>query len=330
MLKNSGAAMASAATFAAAAALCIGSAATAFADVAAPGSNTQSLGSPANIGGQAWTVTNLKQSSDAIPYQPHGTLWEATATDEAVQGGATPVVSDLNAISPSGQTYRVLYQVATPQGINPAGLAQGQKTTGKVYFDVTGDSPNAVVYRDANGQDLATWVQSTAPAGGHGATTGTGGQATSTPGNKPAASAGNATAPAGAQGTPIPVGSQGTPASGGTPAAAPVASPGAPVPAGTPAPANSPGAPAPGGAPAPAGNPDASAPGAPAPAAEPGAPAQVPGNTPPPTGSEGTPASAGSPAAPPPAPANPAPPAPGGSPSPGGDTVAPTGAPGQN
>jgi hypothetical protein len=299
MLKNSGAAIASAATLAAAAALCLGGAAVALADVAVPGSNSQPLGSPVNIGGQAWTVSNLKQSTDVIPYQPHGTLWEATATDEAVQGGATPIVSDLNATSPGGQTYRVLYQVATPQGISPAGLAQGQKATGKVYFDVTGDNPNAVVFREAGGQDLATWVQPTGPAGragGHAATSGTGGQSTATPGSKPATSAGN---PAGSQGTPIPAGSQGTPAAGAAPAAAP----------GTPPPAGNPEVPA--GTPAPA---PAAVPGAPA--AGPEAPAQVPGNPPP--ASAGTPAVPGSPAASAPSNATP----------PGNATVAPTGSQG--
>jgi hypothetical protein len=301
MLKNSGAAIASAATLAAAGALCLGGAAAALADVAVPGGNSQPLGSPVNIGGQAWTVSNLKQSSDVIPYQPRGTLWEATATDEAVQGGATPIVSDLNATSPGGQTYRVLYQVATPQGINPAGLAQGQKTTGKVYFDVTGDNPNAVVYREASGQDLATWVQPTAPAGrsgGRAVTSGTGGQSTATPGNKPATSAGNSTGtPAGSQGTPIPAGSQ------GTPAAAPAGPPGTPPPAGNPE--------VPAGAPAPAAVPGA-------PAAGPEAPAQVPGNPPP--ASAGTPAVPASPAAPAPAPGDATPP--------GNATVAPTGSQG--
>ncbi len=196
MLKNSGAAIASAVTLAAAGAFCIGSAANAFGDAAASGTNSSSLGSPVNIGGQTWTVSNLKQSSDAIPYQARGTLWEATATDEAVQGGATPMVSNLNATSPGGQTYRVLYQVATPQGVNPAGLVQGQKTTGKIYFDVTGDNPTGVVYREAGGQDLASWVQTTTPTGGtgaHASASSTGVPSASSPFNKPAAPAGNAT-----------------------------------------------------------------------------------------------------------------------------------------
>ncbi len=107
---------------------------------------------------QGWTISDLRPSSDAIPYPVAGTLWEATATDEALQGSATPIVSNLNARARSGETYRVLFGVATPQGVNPATIAQGQKTTGKVYFDVTGDAPDAVVY-SAGDQDLLAWAQ---------------------------------------------------------------------------------------------------------------------------------------------------------------------------
>jgi hypothetical protein len=68
---------------------------------------------------QGWTISNLRTSSDVIPYPVAGTLWEATATDEAIQGSATPIVSNLNARARSGRTYRVLFEVATPQGVNP-------------------------------------------------------------------------------------------------------------------------------------------------------------------------------------------------------------------
>lgn len=107
---------------------------------------------------QQWTVKELKPSADAIPYAVAGTLWEATATDVAVEGSVIPIVSNFNARARSGQTYRVLFGVATPQGVNPSVLARGQVTTGKVYFDVTGDVPDSVVYR-AGGPDLAVWVQ---------------------------------------------------------------------------------------------------------------------------------------------------------------------------
>ena len=105
---------------------------------------------------QGWTVTGLKPSTDVIDYKPNGTLWEATATDEAIQGGATPIVSNFNARAADGQNYRVLFGVATPQGVNPGALAQGDSTSGKVYFDVTGAAPDTVVY-NAGGHDLLVW-----------------------------------------------------------------------------------------------------------------------------------------------------------------------------
>ncbi len=62
----------------------------------------QSLGEPGELVDgdviQHWTVTGLKPSTDAIPYQPAGTLWEATATDEAVSGSAIPIVSNLRSL----------------------------------------------------------------------------------------------------------------------------------------------------------------------------------------------------------------------------------------
>jgi Domain of unknown function (DUF1942) len=91
--------------------------------------------------------------TDRIPQPVAGTLWEATATDDAIEGSATPIVSNLNARARSGETCRVLFGVATPQGVNPATLPQGQETTGKVYFDVVGDSPDSVVY-NAGDQDV--------------------------------------------------------------------------------------------------------------------------------------------------------------------------------
>lgn len=105
---------------------------------------------------QGWTIADLQPSSDAIPFTPRGTLWEATATDEAIAGSAQPVISNLNARASDGQEYRVLFGIATPQGVNPAPLAQGEKTTGKIYFDVVGAEPDTVVY-NAGGTDLLVW-----------------------------------------------------------------------------------------------------------------------------------------------------------------------------
>ncbi|NVN53428.1 MPT63 family protein [Mycolicibacterium hippocampi] len=262
--------------------------------VSAPSASAETeveyLGQPAELVDgnviQHWTVTGLKPSTDTIPYQAAGTLWEATATDEAIAGSATPIVSNLNARAGNGETYRVLFGVATPQGVNPSTLPQGEKTTGKIYFDVTGEQPDSVVY-NAGGTDLLLWVEpppapATDSAAGSSpaqvyaspsdssdaAETATPATPTPTPGAEPAAAtpaptAATATpAPAGSSGTPLPEGSSGTPlpeGSSGTPlpeGAGPAAeaSP-APVPAavapegssGTPIAEDSAGTPAPAG-----------------------------------------------------------------------------------
>ena len=227
-----------AATVAAAGVVSIG-APTASADDAA--ATTHKIGDQAKVADgavvQGWTVSDLRTSTDAIPYQVRGTLWEATATDEALEGAVIPIVSNLNARAEDGQTYRALFQVASPEGINPATLAPGQQTTGKVYFDVTGESPDSVVY-NAGGRDLIVWVQPE-PSRGQAES-----PAAPAPARSPATSAPAASPapplPAGSQGTPLPAGSQGTPL--------PAGSQGTPLPAGsqgTPLPAGSQGTPLP-------------------------------------------------------------------------------------
>ncbi|WP_006246523.1 MPT63 family protein [Mycolicibacterium tusciae] len=241
------------------------------ADTVAPPAPSQitstTLGSQAKVVDgavvQGWTISDLKPSSDAIPHPVSGTLWEATATDEALEGSATPIVSNLNARAQDGQTYRVLFGVATPQGVNPSTLVQGQATTGKVYFDVTGSTPESVVY-NAGGQDLALWVKpapSTSSTGSPSYSNPSGSYASESPATAPtpaqtpaapAAADPEAVPPAGSQGTPLPAGSQGTPlpaGSQGTPLP-PAGSQGTPLPAGsqgTPLPASSEGTPVPAG-----------------------------------------------------------------------------------
>jgi uncharacterized protein DUF1942 len=238
------------------------------APIAGAEDTTSTFGSQVNLVNgnvvQAWTISDLKPSTDVIPYPVAGTLWEATATDEAIQGSATPIVSNLNARARNGETYRVLFGVATPQGVNPATLAQGQKTTGKVYFDVTGESPDSVVY-NAGGQDLLVWVQpppsapqtSTRSTPYQSVSPATSAPATTTPAPAPAAAEATPAPttnpvvppPAGSQGTPLPAGSQGTPLPPGSEGAPlPVGSQGTPLPPGaevTPVPVSPEGAPRP-------------------------------------------------------------------------------------
>ncbi len=198
---------------------------------------------------QSWTVSSLKPSSDAIPYPVHGVLWEATATDTAIAGPVTPIVSNFNARARNGDTYRVLFGVATPQGVNPATLPQGAHSTGKLYFDVTGAEPDSVLY-NAGGADLLLWLTPPpAPQGVDGpratrtpgASTGTG--ATAAPaeaapnGTVPAQPAGvggtaGGDVPTGSSGTPLPAGTGAPTGSSGTPVGAPGATTGSVPPAG--------------------------------------------------------------------------------------------------
>jgi serine/threonine kinase PknH len=162
-------------------------------------------------------------------------------------------------------------------------VSQGQKTSGKLYFDVTGDKPTHVVYADGTNV-LATWTQPAPNAPG--STGGSGGSAASGRTGATPAPAGNQTgpngahvkpAPAGSQGTPLPAGSQGTPLPAGS-EPNPAGTPATPVPAAGPeAPAGTPATPAPAAVPgAPANAPATPAPAAPAPAAGPEAPASAP------------------------------------------------------
>ncbi|UVO10709.1 MPT63 family protein [Mycobacterium sp. SVM_VP21] len=191
----------------------------------APAPATQPIGTqgtvPEGPGVHGWTVSDLRPSSDAIPYQPRGALWEATATDEAIQGAVFPIVANLSARSASGQNYQALFTVPTAQGIAPAALTQGQKASGKVYFDVTGDAPNSMVYQ-TGGNDLIRWVapapqapQPQAPAGGsqipaNGGSNRAPAAPARPPASRPAHPAPSAP-PSGSSGTPLPEGSSGTP-----------------------------------------------------------------------------------------------------------------------
>ncbi|HEX2212500.1 MAG TPA: MPT63 family protein, partial [Mycobacterium sp.] len=192
---------------------------------------TQTLGSQGKLVDgtviQGWTISNLKPSTDIIPHPVRGTLWEATATDQAIQGSVTPIVSNLNARASDGETYRALFGAATPQGVNPSTLSQGQETSGKVYFDVTGTTPDSVVY-NAGGRDLLVWTQPPASSSSTSSSSTSYGSgsyssevpATATPAEAPATEApeGTPAAPAatGSQGTPLPEGSQGTPLPAGS------------------------------------------------------------------------------------------------------------------
>ncbi|WP_233716877.1 MPT63 family protein [Mycolicibacterium vinylchloridicum] len=108
-------------------------------------------------GVQDWSVTDFKKSSDPAPGYPlAGQLWEATVSVTAISGSVTPIIPNFSALTEGGANYRVLWQLASPQGISPATLPQGQTATGKIYFDVTGAAPMGVTY-NGGGSELLMW-----------------------------------------------------------------------------------------------------------------------------------------------------------------------------
>lgn len=68
-----------------------------------------------------WKVSDLKSSTAVIPgYPVAGQVWEATATVNAIRGSVTPAVSQFNARTADGISYRVLWQAAGPDTISGA------------------------------------------------------------------------------------------------------------------------------------------------------------------------------------------------------------------
>lgn len=108
-----------------------------------------------------YTVSNLQPSNATIPgYTPKGHLYQADITARSDGGIVTPMVSDFNARTPDGQQYRVIDKHPAPNGLSPAPLNQGQQASGTIYFDVTGQPPNGVVYNDGV-QDVLIWTNNT-------------------------------------------------------------------------------------------------------------------------------------------------------------------------
>lgn len=103
-----------------------------------------------------YTVKNLTPSNDRIPVQVNGRLYESTVTAAAVRDSVTPLIPQFNARAANGNTYPALFQAATPQGLSPRSLDQGDSSTGKVYFDVVGEKPDSVVVNN-NAEDLLIW-----------------------------------------------------------------------------------------------------------------------------------------------------------------------------
>ncbi|MCV7432637.1 MULTISPECIES: DUF1942 domain-containing protein [Mycolicibacterium] len=114
---------------------------------------------------QEWAITDLQPSVDNAPGYPlAGRLWEASATVRAVSGTVTPVIPNFRATGKGQQSYPVLWQLASPAGISAATLQQGQSSSGKLYFDITGTDPSAVLYGNPADTALMMWCDMEAMA----------------------------------------------------------------------------------------------------------------------------------------------------------------------
>ena len=107
---------------------------------------------------QGWTITNLKTSTDVIPHVVNGTLWEATATDQAIDGGATPYrVEPQCARQERGDLPRPVRR-RNAAGREPLDARPGPEDHRQGLLRRHGDAPDSVVY-NAGGKDLLVWVQ---------------------------------------------------------------------------------------------------------------------------------------------------------------------------
>ncbi len=141
---------------AAAAAIALSTAPVGSAAPVAPFGAVQTL---TNAGGQVvtgYTVNYLAPSLDVVGYPVAGRLYQASVVVEALQGTVTPLLPMFNARAANGDTYRML-AVPSWGGIQGLTLAQGQKSSGRIYFDVVGQVPNSVVYNNG-AEDLLIWV----------------------------------------------------------------------------------------------------------------------------------------------------------------------------
>jgi len=100
-----------------------------------------------------YTVMNFSPSSDAVPHS--GQLYEATLTVDAIGGWVNPQIGGFIARAESGDGDPVILNA--PGGISGAQIPPGGFTTGKLYFDVIGDTPNSVVWNDGT-RDILGWV----------------------------------------------------------------------------------------------------------------------------------------------------------------------------
>ena len=122
---------------------------------------TQTLTNADGLVVTGYSVNYLAPSVDTIPYPVAGRLYQASVTVEAVKGTVTPLLPLFNARAANGDTYRML-AVPTWGGVQGLTLAEGQTSSGRIYFDVVGETPNSVVYNNGT-RDLLIWVGDAMP-----------------------------------------------------------------------------------------------------------------------------------------------------------------------
>ena len=108
-----------------------------------------------------YTVTNFRPSSAPVPH--NGKLYEATLNVVAFGAAVDPKIQGFMVRAESGDGDPVLLNA--PGGISGAQLAPGGSATGKLFFDVIGDTPNSVVWNDGT-RDILAWVPGEIPLEG--------------------------------------------------------------------------------------------------------------------------------------------------------------------
>ena len=100
-----------------------------------------------------YTVTDFGPSSADVAHD--GQLYSATLTVQAYGAPANPAIVMFNARAESGEGYRAILE--GPDAITAASVPANSTSSGKLYFDVTGDTPNSVVVNDGM-RDIFAWI----------------------------------------------------------------------------------------------------------------------------------------------------------------------------
>lgn len=100
-----------------------------------------------------YTVTDFGPSSADVAH--NGQLYAATLTVQAYGAPANPAIIMFNARAQSGEGYPAILE--GPDVITAASVPARSTSSGKLYFDVTGDIPNSVVFNDGM-RDIFAWI----------------------------------------------------------------------------------------------------------------------------------------------------------------------------